>query len=42
VCLKIGRYRLEILQSGENRVKSVRAWLPGAPPREAPYTDELA
>lgn len=42
VCLKIGRYRLEILQSGENRVKSVRAWLPGAPPREAPYSDELA
>ncbi|MBO3274889.1 HlyC/CorC family transporter [Pseudomonas schmalbachii] len=30
VCLKIGRYRLEILQSGENRVKSVRVWLPGA------------
>ncbi|MCY1436335.1 hypothetical protein D9M71_524550 [compost metagenome] len=30
VCLKIGRYRMEILQSGENRVKSVRVWLPGA------------
>ncbi len=26
VCLKIGGYRLEILQSSENRVKSVRAW----------------
>lgn len=26
VCLKIGPYRLEILQSSENRVKSVRAW----------------
>jgi len=26
VCLKIGPYRLEILQSTENRVKSVRAW----------------
>ena len=26
VCLKIGRYRLEILESGDNRVKSVRIW----------------
>ncbi|MGB4073346.1 HlyC/CorC family transporter [Pseudomonas sp.] len=26
VCLKIGPYRLEILQSSENRVKSVRVW----------------
>ncbi|MFP6848106.1 MAG: HlyC/CorC family transporter [Pseudomonas sp.] len=26
VCLKIGPYRLEILQSSENRVKSVRIW----------------
>ena len=26
VCLKIGPYRLEILQSMENRVKSVRVW----------------
>lgn len=26
VCLKIGPYRLEILESSENRVKSVRAW----------------
>lgn len=26
VCLKIGPYRLEILQATENRVKSVRAW----------------
>lgn len=26
VCLKIGPYRLEILESGDNRVKSVRIW----------------
>lgn len=26
VCLKIGSYRLEILESGDNRVKSVRIW----------------
>src|SRR5690606_34538267 len=26
VCLKIGHYRLEILQATENRVKSVRVW----------------
>lgn len=26
VCLKIGPYRLEILQAAENRVKRVRAW----------------
>ena len=26
VCLKIGPYRLEILQSSDNRVKSVRVW----------------
>ena len=26
VCLKIGPYRLEILQSSENRVKNVRVW----------------
>lgn len=26
VCLKIGTYRLEILESSENRVKSVRLW----------------
>lgn len=26
VCLKIGSYRLEILQASENRVKSVRVW----------------
>ena len=35
VCLKIGPYRLEILQAAENRVKSVRIWradeAPGAP-----------
>ena len=29
VCLKIGPYRLEILQSTENRVKSVRVWQAG-------------
>lgn len=29
VCLKIGPYRLEILQSAENRVKSVRVWQAG-------------
>ncbi len=28
VCLKIGPYRLEILQSTDNRVKSVRIWRP--------------
>jgi Mg2+/Co2+ transporter CorB len=28
VCLKIGPYRLEILQSTDNRVKSVRVWRP--------------
>ena len=26
VCLKIGPYRLEILQAAENRVKTVRVW----------------
>ena len=26
VCLKIGPYRLEILEAGDNRVKSVRIW----------------
>lgn len=26
ICLQIGRYRLEILQAADNRVKSVRAW----------------
>lgn len=26
VCLKLGPYRLEILESGDNRVKSVRIW----------------
>ncbi|WP_435607592.1 HlyC/CorC family transporter [Pseudomonas knackmussii] len=43
VCLRIGPYRLEILQSGENRVKSVRVWLTGraaAPLQDSP--DELA
>jgi len=27
ICLQIDRYRLEILQAADNRVKSVRAWL---------------
>lgn len=27
ICLQIGRYRLEILQAADNRVKSVRAWV---------------
>ena len=29
VCLRIGPYRLEILQAAENRVKSVRVWQVG-------------
>ncbi|MET1079898.1 MAG: HlyC/CorC family transporter [Pseudomonas sp.] len=33
VCLKIGPYRLEILQSMDNRVKSVRVWQAGVMPR---------
>ncbi|MEX6501224.1 HlyC/CorC family transporter [Pseudomonas zhanjiangensis] len=38
VCLKIGHYRLEILQSSENRVKSVRVWLssPQVSPESTP------
>ncbi|UUC49093.1 MULTISPECIES: HlyC/CorC family transporter [Pseudomonas] len=36
VCLRIGPYRLEILQSGENRVKSVRVWLTGRAAAPAP------
>ncbi|MED5606890.1 HlyC/CorC family transporter [Pseudomonas sp. JH-2] len=36
VCLRIGPYRLEILQSGENRVKSVRVWLTGRAAAAAP------
>lgn len=35
VCLKIGPYRLEILQSSENRVKSVRVWQATAKARAA-------
>ena len=35
-CLRIGPYRLEILQSGENRVKSVRVWLTGRAAAPAP------
>jgi Mg2+/Co2+ transporter CorB len=33
VCLKIGPYRLEILQSSENRVKSVRVWQASTTPQ---------
>ncbi|MHA3887196.1 HlyC/CorC family transporter [Stutzerimonas stutzeri] len=33
ICLQIGRYRLEILQAADNRVKSVRAWAI-EPPRD--------
>jgi Mg2+/Co2+ transporter CorB len=37
VCLKIGPYRLEILQSSENRVKSVRVWkTSAAAPNQSP------
>ncbi|WP_339522615.1 HlyC/CorC family transporter [Pseudomonas sp. EA_35y_Pfl2_R111] len=36
VCLKIGPYRLEILQSSENRVKSVRAWQTKPKPHTEP------
>ena len=36
VCLKIGPYRLEILQAAENRVKSVRIWQANAKPKAAP------
>jgi Mg2+/Co2+ transporter CorB len=36
VCLKIGPYRLEILQSSENRVKSVRAWQAKPKPHTPP------
>ncbi|BAU76316.1 CBS-containing domain hemolysin [Metapseudomonas furukawaii] len=32
VCLKVGPYRLEILQSGENRVQRVLAWRVGLKP----------
>ncbi|MCM2331704.1 MAG: magnesium/cobalt efflux protein, partial [Pseudomonas sagittaria] len=35
VCLKIGPYRLEILEPAENRVKHVRAWRADSPPDEA-------
>ncbi len=35
VCLKIGPYRLEILQATENRVKSVRIWQANAKPKAA-------
>ncbi len=37
VCLQIGDYRLEILQSAENRVKTVRAWTIG---QSKPAEDE--
>ena len=35
VCLKIGPYRLEVLQLAENRVKSVRIWPAGLKPATA-------
>lgn len=35
VCLQIGRYRLEILQAAENRVKRVRAWTADGLPAQA-------
>ncbi|KFX69848.1 hypothetical protein TMS3_0110055 [Pseudomonas taeanensis MS-3] len=38
VCLKIGPYRLEILQSSENRVKSVRVWQ--SAPKEQPEPEQ--
>ncbi|WJN60583.1 Putative membrane protein YfjD [Pseudomonas sp. SO81] len=34
VCLKMGPYRLEILESGDNRVKRVRLWQTRLRPRE--------
>src|SRR5690606_31687969 len=33
VCLKVGPYRLEILQSGGNRVQRVLAWRAGLTPK---------
>lgn len=39
VCLKIGPYRLEILQSSDNRVKSVRAWQATAKANAEPARD---
>ena len=39
VCLKIGPYRLEIIESSDNRVKAVRAW---QAQRETPAEDEKA
>ena len=39
VCLKIGPYRLEILQSSENRVKSVRAWQTATKPQSESATE---
>lgn len=35
VCLKVGPYRLEVLQMAENRVKSVRIWLANPKPKPA-------
>jgi len=39
VCLKMGIYRLEILQSSENRVKSVRIWKASDLPENHAPTD---
>jgi len=40
VCLKIGPYRLEILQSSENRVKSVRVWQTKTKAHNAPTAQD--
>ncbi|WP_137885043.1 HlyC/CorC family transporter [Pseudomonas sp. 2FE] len=39
VCLKIGPYRLEILQSTDNRVKSVRVWRPTPIAQSRPHSE---
>lgn len=39
VCLKIGPYRLEILQLAENRVKSVRVWPASLKPQQPSAAD---
>jgi len=36
VCLKIGRYRLEILETEENRVSKVLIWLTSSVPALVP------
>jgi Mg2+/Co2+ transporter CorB len=39
VCLKVGPYRLEVLEMAENRVKSVRIWLAAPKPAAPTSTD---